>query len=296
MKIAVIQPVINGECKPAIEKVTRLVQEAAENQARLVVFPEAYLTGYVLSHEQAKFVALTLESEIIQALNALSIKHTIHIVIGAITRDARSKSIMNSALCFHPDGNMDTYHKSTPLWLEVDRYCKVGSEPFLMFSIDDINFAVMICYDFTNPFGVYAASLSGADVILVPTNWPLPSLSTTADFTVRARAYESKVFVAASNKIGYEQQTLFCGSSCVVAPSGQFVAQASQFDGQKAIKPLTYKDEIIYASVHKTEKVKALGDDYTISCHDPRFDLLLPLIKDKVNSNLTSHAVSKEDE
>ena len=309
MKIAVVQPVIEGECGPKLEDITSCVQEAVENGTKLMVFPEAYLTGYVLSQEEAQQRALYSDADIISSIKALSVEHDIHIVIGALTHNEQLSSALNvhnvhnTALCFHPNGEVEKYHKSTPLWLEVDRYCQLGDKPFLMFSIDDINFAVLICYDLSNPFGVYAASLSGADVILVPTNWPLPSLTTTADFTIRTRAYESKVFIAASNKIGQEREAVFCGSSCVVNPDGQFVVKAKQFDGKLLDKkPFDQKQEsdvslleteVLYAEVHKTEKMKQFGDDYVMSAHDPRFDLLLPILEEKRDPSLTSHAIAK---
>ena len=61
--------------------------------------------------------------------------------------------------------------------------------------------------------------LQGADLIVLPTNWP-PTSGRTADFIPNARALENNVYFMAINRIGTEQGFSFIGKSKIVDPRG----------------------------------------------------------------------------
>ena len=75
------------------------------------------------------------------------------------------------------------------------------------------------------PEAARALTLRGADVIVVPTNWP-EGAESSPEFLTRARAWENRVYVAACNRVGEERGARFIGRSQIISPDGQFLAQA----------------------------------------------------------------------
>src|SRR5207244_4015317 len=84
---------------------------------------------------------------------------------------------------------------------------------------------ILICYDVRFPEAARTLTLRGADVLIVPTNWP-EGAESAPEFLTRARAWENRVYVVACNRVGVEKGTRFIGRSQIVAPDGRFLAQA----------------------------------------------------------------------
>ena len=84
-----------------------------------------------------------------------------------------------------------------------------------------------VCYDIEFPELTRGLALGGADLIALPTNWPLEqrdppmlrSLATTA-------AYLNRVFVAVCDRAGNERGLRFQGGSVIAAPDGSVPAVA----------------------------------------------------------------------
>ena len=71
---------------------------------------------------------------------------------------------------------------------------------------------MLICYDASFPEATRVLSLSGADLIVLPTNWPYGA-EPTADHVINARASENKVYFMAVDRVGMEGGFQFIGKS-----------------------------------------------------------------------------------
>jgi 5-aminopentanamidase len=80
-------------------------------------------------------------------------------------------------------------------------------------------------------------TLLGADLIVLPTNWPSGAIN-TARYLVQARALENHIYYAAVNRVGEERGFRFIGMSRIADMSGDLLA-ASPGD----------KEEILYAEI-----------------------------------------------
>src|SRR5438046_1826240 len=69
--------------------------------------------------------------------------------------------------------------------------------------------------------------LLGADLVLLPTNWPTGAVSTVCHL-VQARALENHLYYAAVNRIGEERGFRFIGQSRIVAPNAELLAVGSE--------------------------------------------------------------------
>ena len=82
-----------------------------------------------------------------------------------------------------------------------------------------------ICYDVNFPETSRVLKLLGAELIILPVNWPAGDR--TADYVVNVRANENHVNIIAADRVGAERGWRFIGRSKVVDFDGDTVAEAS---------------------------------------------------------------------
>ena len=148
MKIAACQFAVSGDVRRNLYTITKYVRLAADQSAKLAVFPECALTGYpplnIPSAASADFSAL---AEAHAALQQLSDENGISILTGTITRC--EGSFHNSAILFSPDKLPVSYHKRA-LW-GWDRENFVPGSESGIFQIDGLRIGVRICYEVRFP-------------------------------------------------------------------------------------------------------------------------------------------------
>ena len=199
------------------------IEQAAKAGAKLVVFPECAVSGYVFeSAADAMPAAETVPGESTEAVADACRRHGLYAIVGLIEREG--DALYNSAFVAGPDGLVANYRKCHLPVLGIDRYVGRGED----LPVIDLPFArigILICYDVRFPEAARSLALRGADVIVVPTNWP-EGAESAPEFLTRARAWENRVYIAACNRVGEERGTRFIGRSQIVAPDGSFLAQA----------------------------------------------------------------------
>ena len=82
---------------------------------------------------------------------------------------------------------------------------------------------MLICYDGGFPEAARVLSIRGADLIVLPTNWP-PGGSYMAEFSINCRAMENGIYFAAVNRIGTENGFSFIGKSRICSPVGATIS------------------------------------------------------------------------
>lgn len=218
-----------GETARNAEFIAGEVAAAADaTGARLVVFPEAALTGYVFETEaealdgavEADGPETTLVARACRAAGAWA-------VVGAVERDAGR--VFNTAFLVGPEGLVGRYRKVHTLCLGVDRFA-VRGEGFRVWELPIGRIGLNICYDGTFPESSRALKLLGAQLIVLPTNWPRLDMK-RAQTTMRA--YENHVNYLAVNRVGEERGTVFPGGSMAVEPLGKIIAEGG--DGPERV-------------------------------------------------------------
>jgi predicted amidohydrolase len=100
-----------------------------------------------------------------------------------------------------------------------------GKRPFAVQNAGDLRLGMNICYDASFPEAARALALLGADLIVLPTNWP-PGSECTASFCINSRALENGVYYLAVNRVGTERGFRFSGQSRICDPWGHSIASA----------------------------------------------------------------------
>jgi predicted amidohydrolase len=132
----------------------------------------------------------------------------------------------NTAILAGPGGIEAIYRKTHTLCLGVDRFTTPGDIGYRVNDLPVGRVGILICYDLRFPESARLLALQGAQIIVLPTNWPETS-SIQPDIFTRARAAENRVFVLAADRVGTERGARFLGRSQIVAPSGTVLAEAS---------------------------------------------------------------------
>jgi predicted amidohydrolase len=216
-----------------LERVREALREAARSGARLVVFPECALTGYAFdSKEQAWPHAETFPGPSSEVLATDCRELGVWAAVGALERIEKSGDLFNACFLIGPAGPHAVYRKAHLPFLGVDRFTTPGDRPFAVHDLGGLRVGMVICYDGSFPEAARCLMLLGADVILLPTNWPTGAIS-TVKYLVQARALENQVYFFAVNRVGEEGGFRFIGQSRLVLPSGELAAAAG--DGPEII-------------------------------------------------------------
>ena len=225
-----------GEVDANLERISTAVIEAAGNGATFIVLPEASVTGYAFaSLDEALPVARQAESSAEDMLAGLAQTHQATIVCG--TLEASGDEVFNVALVALADGRRYRYRKMHLPFLGIDRFATPGPDAPAVIEVDGLRFGVLICYDLRFPEAARICALEGADLIALPTNWPV-GVQFHPDLFAPARAAENHCYVLAADRVGTERGTTFMGRSVLYDPDGQRLAVASDTD-----------EEILYGEI-----------------------------------------------
>jgi 5-aminopentanamidase len=209
------------------------LREAAARGARLVVFPECALTGYCFaSKEEAWEHAEPLPGPCSGVLAAVCRELGVWAIVGMLERVEATQDLFNAAVLVGREGLRAVYRKIHLPYLGVDRFATPGDRPFAVHDLGGLRVGITICYDGSFPEAARVLMLRGADLVVLPTNWPTGAAS-TVKYLVQARALENHIYYAAVNRVGTERGFRFIGQSRVVDVNGELLASAG--DGPETV-------------------------------------------------------------
>lgn len=227
-----IDPVI-GEVEKNLERISSAVADAAAAGAKVAVLPEAAITGYAFaSLDEALPVARRADAVADRVLSGLAETHRLTVICG--TLEPTAGELYNAALIHTPDGRHFRYRKMHLPFLGIDRFATPGPDAPHVFEASGLRIGVLICYDLRFPEAARMCAIDGADLIALPTNWPV-GVDFHPDLFAPARAAENHAYVLAADRVGTERGTTFMGRSVLVDYDGAFLARASDTDEELLI-------------------------------------------------------------
>ena len=219
-----------------LARMIRVLGETAAKGAKLIVFPEAALTGYCFnSLEEARPHAEPIPGPSTLRLEAVCKKLGVFVIYGLLEAD--SDRLFNACALVGPEGVVGSYRKVHLPFLGIDRFTTPGDQPFAVHEAAGMRIGMHICYDGGFPEPARVMMLLGADLLVLPTNWP-PGAECMAGCAVNTRAMENNVYYAACDRVGDERGFHFLGLSKICDPSGRVLAEAPHD-----------REEILYAQI-----------------------------------------------
>lgn len=190
----------------------------AEHGSDVVVFPECFLSGYCFqSLEEARKVAEPVDGSSVRQVIDWCGETNVGCVFGMLEKDG--DRVFNTVLLVSGDGVVGRYRKVHLPFLGVDRFTTPGDQPFEPIDFRGVKIGLLICYDGGFPEAPRVLALKGADIVLLPTNWP-PGAESMAEYGVNCRAMESGIYFASVNRVGTERGFSFIGYSRAAGVDG----------------------------------------------------------------------------
>lgn len=206
------------------EAIRAKLREAAGQGAKLVVFPECILTGYGFeSAEEAWPCAEKLPGPTSEIIAKDCREWNVWCVYGML--ECGGDRFYNACALVGPNGFVASYRKIHLPILGVDRFATRGDRPFAVHDLGGLKIGINICYDGSFPESSRVLTLQGADLILLPTNWPTGARGAVLPMTI-ARAIENHVYYMGVNRIGEERGFRYIGTSRIVDYNGQLLASS----------------------------------------------------------------------
>ncbi|MCC7435174.1 MAG: carbon-nitrogen hydrolase family protein [Methanoregulaceae archaeon] len=230
MRLAACQlDVVFNDPQANLAVLCRELRDLAPLGVDLAVFPEAFLNGYVVSSaEEAREIALAHADEVLRRVAEVVDETKVSAIFGYLWRDG--EILHNSAAMILPGGRIERYDKAHLPFLGYDRFAKPGHD-LPVFETPWGRIGMLICYDLRIPEATRVLALRGADLLVLPTNWPEGAELSAKHYTV-VRASENRIFVAAVNRVGTENGTRFFGHSTVSSPEGEVLGALGEDAGR----------------------------------------------------------------
>ena len=236
----------------AVERMIALMRQASSNGCDLVVFPELALTTFFPRWfvdditEADHWYETSMPSPVTQPLFDEARRLSIGFSLGyaELTPDGHR---FNTQILVEKDGSVVAkYHKvhipghehhepDRPFQHAERYYFEPGPEGFGVWKAFGARVGMMICNDRRWPETYRVMGLKGVEMILCGYNTPIhyvpdPSQDILQGFhnalVMQSGAYQNGTWVVGVAKGGVEEGVDSLGQTCIVAPSGQIVAQA----------------------------------------------------------------------
>src|SRR6266550_3974346 len=206
----------------------RLVEEAAQHEARLIVVPEMATTGYCW--ESRAEIAPHVEAipgPTTDRFQQLAASYGCLIAISLPEVDPATNVYYNSMALIGPEGVIGRYRKIHS-YISEPRWARDGDLGMPVWETPLGRLAGLICIDAEYFETARILALHHADVLLFPTNW-LDEKSPSSWWM--ARAFENGVYFIAANRYGLERGVQFSGGSCILNPDGSIQAYLDNGEG-----------------------------------------------------------------
>jgi nitrilase len=259
VKVAVVQAApVSFDREKTLEKVRALAADAARQGARLVLFPEAFVSAYPRGLDFGATVgdrsasgreefrrywesSVDVPSSAVDSLSRVARENQIYLVIGVIERD--QGTLYCTVLFFAPDGAfLGKHRKVMPTGSERLVWGFGDGSTMPVFDTPLGKLGAVICWENYLPLMRAAMYAKGIEIYCAPTADGRDSWIAS----MRHVAVEGRCFVLAANQFarrsdypadypmpdgGDPDAVLSRGGSCIVDPFGNFLA-GPNFEGE----------------------------------------------------------------
>jgi len=269
-----------------VVRLLALMQDAARMGCDLVVYPEAALTAFFPhwwiddEDELDSFFEREMPNAAVQPLfdAARRLRIGFHLGYAELAFEDGAKRRYNTAMLVGRDGEIiGKYRKvhlpgyndrreGSPFENLEKRYFAVGNLGFPVWHAFGGRVGMMICNDRRWPESYRVMGLQGVELILLGYNTPVhnPAMPETDDLgnfhnqlVMQAGAYQNGSFVVGVAKAGEEEGVDQIGQSCVIAPSGEVMAQCTTLGDELQVARCDldrcngYKNSIFNFAAHR---------------------------------------------
>lgn len=260
----------SGDKQYNLAVISELAGKAALSGAKAIAFHECSVTGYSFARKLSRDQMLGMAEEIpggesIDRLTEIATKYNIVLLAGLFEKDPEN-NLFKAHVCVGPSGLIAKHRKIHPF---INPHLIAGNQ-YTVFELFGWKCGILICYDNNVIENVRATTLLGAEIIFMPhvtmcTPSPRPGAgfvdpmlwinrkndpdSLRREFDgpkgrewlmkwLPARAYDNGIYAVFSNPVGMDDDQLKNGSSMIIDPFGNIIAECRDFEDSFAVAVL----------------------------------------------------------
>jgi predicted amidohydrolase len=226
MRVGTCQtPEILGDVDQAVRLVLEFAGPAAADGVDLLLFPECFLQGYLVTERHVREQAFEVDSPEFAAVLARLAEVGPTLVLGMIER--AGGRFYNTAVVVRGGRVVGRYRKTH---LTGGESVFTAGDDYPIFQCNGLRFGINICYDAQFAPAAAAVAAGGAQVLLLPAQNMMGREKAfrwqSRHNEIRAqRVRETGLWLVSADVTGERDDRLALGPTCVLDPSGQVVAQ-----------------------------------------------------------------------
>jgi predicted amidohydrolase len=233
VRVALIQARTGTDPVANLEALAQTVAQAAGGGARLVLTPEG---SNLLQRDRAALLQVLRDEDsdpMVAAAPALARQHGVALVLGSVLVRRPDGTLANRLMAFDADGTLVARYDKIHLF-DVDlgpgaEHRESGTytpgAQAVVAGLAGVQVGLSICYDLRFAHLYRALSQAGAQVLVVPSAFTVPTGQAHWEVLLRARAIENGAWVLAAAQGGiHADGRATWGRSMVVSPWGEVTA------------------------------------------------------------------------
>ena len=245
--VALVQESNHGTAEANLDAIARRVGEAAASGAKLVLLQELHNGAYFCQHQCVdEFeTAEPIPGPTTERLSSLAKQHGV-VIVGSLFERRGPGLYHNTAVVLDADGSLAGKYRKMHIpddpGFNEKFYFTPGDLGFHPIDTSVGRLGVMVCWDQWYPEGARLMALAGAEMLLYPTaiGWDPDDAQDEKDrqrnawiLSHRGHAVANGLPVLSCNRVGHEPSPIgrsgidFWGSSHVLGPQGEFLAEAA---------------------------------------------------------------------
>ncbi len=304
-RVAVVQAgSVVMDKKEGVKKAVRLIKEAGTENAKIIVFPEAFIPAYPRGMSFGAVVgsrtnegrqdflqywknSMTVPSSETEIIGTAAKQARAYVVIGVIEKDPSNGTLYCTVLFFNPEGELLGKHrKLKPTGSERLIWGEGDGSTLPVFDTPYGKIGALICWENYMPLARAAMYEKGVEIYIAPT----ADGRDTWFSSMRHIAAEGRCFVLSCNQYSTKDMypseitarpafeglpdEMTRGGSCIVDPLGNYI-----------VKPVFGKEEIIYADID-LDLIAAAKFDFDVMGHYARPDVFQLVVNEEEQKNM----------
>lgn len=267
---AVIASPVFLDLQETIKKVTILIDEAADNGAKLIAFPETFIPAYpwwiwmaINNNKRLELYkrlfknAVALDEAPIQLVCRKAAERGVTVVLGINERDGMT--LYNTQVFINAEGQiMGRHRKLVPTGEERTVWGRGDGSDLRVFETDLGKIGGLVCYEHSMALSRYALYAMGEQIHVA--NWPGANFKSqprdrnrVIDAAARFAAFEGQVFVLNSSSCLSQEEVDFYmeldpNNRDILSPGGGIAGIVAP-NGEYLTDPITDKEGIVYAEI-----------------------------------------------
>ncbi|MDY3014684.1 MAG: carbon-nitrogen hydrolase family protein [Evtepia sp.] len=216
------------------------METAHAQGASLILFPEMFLTGYLIKDRLAELTEDLAQGQALARLREKAKALSMGVVMGMPVANPDGGKPYNSIVMIDRDGSIAGVSHKTHFFGGEEKMFTAGQE-LKAFDTSFGRMGILVCYDGEFPETARTLALDGAKLLCMCS----ANMTPYEDYHpvyMRARAMENCAYTLYVNYVGTEKRFRYCGQSSAFHPTGRILAQADTQEETMLFVPVDMAD------------------------------------------------------